>query len=316
MNSARILVGLMLAVLIAHVGAADAPAQAPREKIEQQLQQAQERLDQAAREVADLSMKLSNQFSFDMQPWMRRESPRAMLGINIGSLVPGSPHVNDGVQIVSVSPGGPADIAGLKANDVIVSFGGKELHSEAAHSPNQVLSALMFDAKAGEPVTVEYRRDGKLLKAQIVPKSFPTFVSESMEHGLQGLSEKLYKLDPAMRQRDSGGFGSAELLDLSPALGRYFGIDKGLLVVRAPRDARLNLQDGDVILDIDGRVPAGASHALQILSSYREGEKLKLHIMRQQKHVELPIEIPKDSPHPEASSFERGSRELSWYEHI
>jgi S1-C subfamily serine protease len=76
------------------------------------------------------------------------------------------------------------------------------------------------------------------------------------------------------------------------------------------------LQDGDVILDIDGRVPTGPSHALQILSSYREGEKLKLHIMRQQKHVELPIEIPKDSPHPEASRLERGRRDLSWYEHI
>lgn len=65
-------------------------------------------------------------------------------------------------------------------------------------------------------------------------------------------------------------------------------------MLRAPEDARLNLQDGDVILDIDGRVPTGASHALQILNSYRTGEKLKLHIMRQQKHAELLVEIPPD----------------------
>jgi S1-C subfamily serine protease len=316
MNIARTFVGLTLAVMITHARAADAPVKAPREQIERQLQKAQDRLDQAAREVADLSMKLSNQFSFDMQPWMRRDSPRAMLGINIDMRASDPPHVGDGVQIVSVSPGGPADTAGLKANDVIVSFGGKELRGEAGHSPSQILSALMFDAKAAEPITVEYRRDGKLLKAQIVPKSFPTFLSESMEHGLKGLSEQLYELNPAMTRRDSRGLGSAELLDLSPALGRYFGTDKGLLVVRAPQDTRLNLQDGDVILDIDGRVPAGPSHALQILNSYREGEKLKLHIMRQQKHVELPIEIPKESPHPEASRLERGSRHLSWYEHI
>jgi C-terminal processing protease CtpA/Prc len=315
-NRAQLLCGLTLAVLVTQVRAADAPAQASRDQIERQLQKAQERLDQAAREVADHSMKLSNQFSFDMEPWMRRDSPRAMLGINIGMHVPGSPSVNDGVQIVSVSPGGPADVAGLKANDVIVSFGGKVLRGEAGHSPDQILSTLMFDAKAAEPITVEYRRDGKLLKAQIVPKSFPTFLSESMEHGLQGLGEKLYELNPAMKRRDSRGLGSAELLELSPALGRYFGIDKGLLVVRAPQDARLNLQDGDVILDIDGRVPTGSAHALQILDSYREGEKLKLHIMRQQKHVELPIEIPKDPPHPEESHFERERRDLSWYQHI
>jgi S1-C subfamily serine protease len=223
-----------------------------------------------------------------------------MLGINIGIPVPGSLHVSDGVPIVSVSPGGPADIAGLKANDVIVSFGGKELHSEAGHSPHQILLALMFDVKATEPVTVEYRRDGKLQKTQIVPKSFPAFWSESLDRGLQGL-EKLNELNPLMQRRDSSGFGSAELLELSPALGRYFGTDKGLLVVRAPQDTRLNLQDGDVILDIDGRVPTGASHALQILNSYRVGEKVKLHIMRQQKRIELPIEVPPDLTHPETS---------------
>jgi S1-C subfamily serine protease len=86
-------------------------------------------------------------------------------------------------------------------------------------------------------------------------------------------------------------------------LGRYFGTDKGLLVVRAPQDARLNLQDGDVILDVDGRVPTGASHALQILNSYRVGEKLKLHIMRQQKHVELSVEIPPDLTRSETFRF-------------
>jgi S1-C subfamily serine protease len=115
-----------------------------------------------------------------------------------------------------------------------------------------------------------------------------------------------------MRARDLSGFGSAELLELSPALGQYFGTARGLLVVRAPSDDRLKLQDGDVIIDIDGRVPTGAAHALQILNSYREGEKLKLHIMRQQKHVELTIEILKDSTHPETYRFERRAGYISW----
>jgi hypothetical protein len=54
--------------------------------------------------------------------------------------------------------------------------------------------------------------------------------------------------------------------------------------------------EGDVILDIDGRVPNGASHAFQILSSYHPGESLKLHLMRQQKRIELPIELPIEVP--------------------
>jgi S1-C subfamily serine protease len=96
---------------------------------------------------------------------------------------------------------------------------------------------------------------------------------------------------------DSSGFGSAEFLELTPGLGRYFGTDKGLLVVHPPKDANLKLEEGDVILDIDGRVPSNGSHALRILNSYRAGESLKLHIMRQQKRIELPVEMRADKLH-------------------
>ena len=43
------------------------------------------------------------------------------------------------------------------------------------------------------------------------------------------------------------GWGDAEFVTLTPGLGRYFGTEKGVLVARAPRDAALGLQDGDVI---------------------------------------------------------------------
>ena len=43
-----------------------------------------------------------------------------------------------------------------------------------------------------------------------------------------------------------------ELATISPQLGSYFGTDKGVLVVRAPTDGALKLEDGDVILAIDG----------------------------------------------------------------
>jgi S1-C subfamily serine protease len=59
----------------------------------------------------------------------------------------------------------------------------------------------------------------------------------------------------------------------------------------------LKLEEGDVILDIDGRVPTDASHALRILNSYRAGETMKLHIMRQQKRIELPVELRVEKLH-------------------
>ena len=213
-----------------------------------QLRQAQEQLDRSAREVAELSMKLSAQPWFDIEPPTTLGIPRVVLGLNIGGA-----RNTDGAVVVSVSPGGPADTAGLKVNDVIVSFNGTPLNSETEHvPPRQQLLALMHALKPGTPVTVEYRRDGKMQKARIVPQNLSAFVV--VDNEMRSLDGKLRRLDVDMR-RDSSGFGSVELLSLSPALGKYFGTDKGLLVVRAPRDERLQLQDGDVILDIDGRVP-------------------------------------------------------------
>ena len=77
-----------------------------------------------------------------------------------------------------------------------------------------------------------------------------------------------------------GGWGDAEFVTLTPQLGRYFGADKGVLVARAPEDAALGLQDGDVIVAIGGREPQDGRHAMRILRSYQPGEPVELRILR------------------------------------
>jgi S1-C subfamily serine protease len=278
-------------------------------RLERELQRAQEELNRAAREVAELSTKMREDAWSQIEPAMDLGRQRVMLGINIGAVRGRAAEgAEGGVRIVSVSPGGPADQAGLKANDVIVSVAGKELHGDGKSTPQQELLTQMRQAKPDTPIAIEYRRDGKVQKAQVTPKSIQEFtwtaLAERMHdmHDLPGVDSlnALNSLDSPNDRivrvwtRDPGGFGSAELADLSPGLGKYFGTDKGLLVVRAPKDDRLKLQDGDVILDIDGRVPGSPSHAYEILSSYRGGETVKLHVLRQQKKLELPVEIPEN----------------------
>ena len=87
-----------------------------------------------------------------------------------------------------------------------------------------------------------------------------------------------------------GALGDMELATLTPQLGRYFGTDKGVLVVRAPKDFKL--EDGDVILAIDGREPTSGSHATRILGSYQPGEKIAIKVMRQQKTVDVETTLP------------------------
>jgi S1-C subfamily serine protease len=277
------------------------PAAPPRAQIEHQLHEAQEQLERSAQKVAELSMSLSDDIAQRVSRFEVGGS-RATLGINIGTLGRRDADIH-GVRILSVSPGGPADVAGLKAGDVIVSFAGESLAGEGGKSPPQRLLSALQQAKPDQSVALEFRRDGKVSKVDIVPKS----LVESLDGmvladmgDMPGLPA-LPRIRPfPMGMRDAGGFGTAELVELSPHLGQYFGIDKGLLVVRAPPDERLKLQDGDVIIDIDGRVPGGVTHAFQILRSYRVGETLRLHIMRQQKRIELPIEVPDPEEQPRA----------------
>lgn len=266
-------------------------AQESREALRAKLDEAQRRLDQAAREVAELSMSLSGDVIAHAAPFVRM-TKRAVLGIG---LAPRGQERDDGVEIATVSPGGGAAEAGLKSGDVIVEMNGKPLAREGDRSPHEKLLAMMRDIEPDETVHLRYRRDGKLHDAKVVAKSamnHHVFAFRTPEAGAIGIPAPP---PPIAFRRADGVFGSAELVSLTPKLGRYFGTDKGLLVVRAPNDSRLELQEGDVILDIDGRVPSSPSHALRILGSYQGGEKLKLNVMRDKKRVTFEITIPQDA---------------------
>ena len=99
------------------------------------------------------------------------------------------------------------------------------------------------------------------------------------------------------------------MVPLTKDLGRYFGTDEGLLVVRAPADESLKLRDGDVIVDIDGRKPESVSHAIRILGSYQHGEELEVRILRDKSRKTLKIEMP-DNRRSEIIEFRNRTREV------
>ena len=90
----------------------------------------------------------------------------------------------------------------------------------------------------------------------------------------------------------SGPMADMELARLTPGLGRYFGTDTGVLVVRAPPNGGLGLQDGDVILSIDGRKPIDSSHVIRIFGSYDPGEKLTLDVLRLHRRISVVTTVP------------------------
>jgi predicted metalloprotease with PDZ domain len=280
------LVGLLIS-LTTIANAADKPT------LEEKLHAANDRLNEAAREISDLSVQLYGD-TMSLAP------PRVILGVNVDA----APAIkaDNGIRVISVSPGGPAANAGIKTNDVILSVEGKKVQAVPGKSPRQVLLANLRDVKPGSPIAVELQRDGKIESVKVIPKDVKLFMNVDIPplpalDGAFNMNDFGKQLDIFAERFNMNGFGSGEFVELTPGLGRYFGTDKGLLVVHPPKDANLKLEEGDVILDIDGRVPTSSSHALRILNSYRAGEALKLHIMRQQKRMELAVEMPAEKMH-------------------
>ncbi|MBU1083216.1 trypsin-like peptidase domain-containing protein [Patescibacteria group bacterium] len=74
-----------------------------------------------------------------------------------GALVTRGNNANE----LAVSPGGPADLAGIKENDILTSIGGKEINET-----NTIISILR-NYKPGDTVKVKILRSGKTLEVSV-----------------------------------------------------------------------------------------------------------------------------------------------------
>lgn len=279
------------------------------QEVEARLEEAQLRLEQSAREVAELSARLSGDAIELAMHSM--EGRRVMLGINIG-LTPESG--SNGVLVMGVTPGGPADRAGLRTGDLITTIDGLDLTGGEPGDGIDRLGQRMDDVVAGDELHLTVRRGDADLDFTVAPEQMDPMM---MVFGAGGLNldlsvfedldlsdlEELEALKAlelhggphqayTVRLGPAGRWGDMELVTLTPDLGNYFGADNGLLVVRAPRDGGLGLKDGDVILEIDGRIPGDPAHAMRILRSYEAGERLGLVIVRQQRRETLEVLVP------------------------
>jgi S1-C subfamily serine protease len=198
----------------------------------------------------------------------------------VGNAEPGA----KGAKVISVSPGGPAAEAGVKAGDLIVSINGKQLGS------SRDLIFQMRQVEPGETVDLLLKRGATTeLKVGVVTKPSEEMVFVGGGPGAFGWQGEGM---PPLPHFLSGPFGDAELVSMSPGLGRYFGTDKGLLVVHAPKATGADLEDGDVILAIGGREPQNPGHALRILGSYQPGEAVELKVLRQKKERTVKLTVP------------------------
>jgi len=251
---------------------------------QRELSQAREELARAVGDVARASAQIR-------QPVLRGTMPNvrvitggnAVLGLNIEDS-------DFGVFVSGVTPNGPAATAGVAVGDTIVSINEVDLaRSGNGRSPTSTLLGQIGNVVPGDDVKLRILRGGDYHDF-VIQAGENKFFRQPFVFSDKGVN--VWAGNHWMPFGYGGAWSDIELVSLTPTLGEYFGVEKGLLVVSAGRASELGFRDGDVILELAGREPQSPEHALRILASFEPGESVAAAIMRQRKREALTIRVP------------------------
>ena len=256
--------------------------------IDARFRDAQERMSRAASEVAAIAAERASEAMENLPSFIDGHGPRrTVIGVDLDA------ESKDGARVLDVSPGGPAEQAGIRKGDVIVMVDGKSVESDGTPGgPSRVVTRALRGLPPDTKVKVRVLRDGKPKDLEVVARPMANaFVFRGP--GWDGDGPQVNPFNYNYQFFGGGNdLAGLEVTTLTPQLGRYFGASKGVLVVRAPKSDVYKLQDGDVIVSIDGREPTNGSHITRILSSYQPGEELTLRVMRDHKAQDIKVTVP------------------------
>jgi membrane-associated protease RseP (regulator of RpoE activity) len=304
---------------------------AEQAELEARLATARAELAKQAREVAELSRQLGKGGPNLEVIRMMADPERGRIGVVL------APNAAGEVEIGAVTPGSPADRAGVRSGDVLVAVDGKPVTRGAGNPVERAglgglkrkqrvvlqlrgsdgqTRTVQLTAKAGPPPRVFTFGGGPMAISTVDPEAIEAqvraaieaagaggamdparierIVERSIRHG-DGKSMRMIRLGP-------GGRHGIELINLNPALGRYFSTSTGVLVASREGEQFAGLQPGDVLLEVAGQPVADARAAWRALYDQTPGSRFSVAIMRDQRRqsVELTgVERPKHrGPHP------------------
>ncbi len=176
-----------------------------------------------------------------------------------------------GALVADVTPGGPAEKAGIQRGDVVVSFNGKEI-KEMNDLPYVVASTPV-----GKSVNVEVLRKGQ-------KKSFEVKIAELKDE----------KEAPVVTEAKPRLGMTVE--DLTPDLAKNFGLSegKGVVVVQVEDGssaAEAGLRAGDVILEIDQSPVKDAKDFGRKIESFKAGDTVLVLVKRRGATVFLTLKV-------------------------
>jgi C-terminal processing protease CtpA/Prc len=165
------LFAIALALAASDATAADAPSKsapaavdaaavkADAEQSRRELDQMREQMRELSKKMAQMSAKLGDVGPRAYAYRYLGDPDRGLIGVVLSK----DEH---GTRITAVTPGGPADQAGIKNGDMLVSVRGADLQTPAGDSAKNLSEALR-NLKAGQEVTLSLLRDDKKIEVKV-----------------------------------------------------------------------------------------------------------------------------------------------------
>lgn len=273
-------------------------AEAQLRKAEQQMREAEQAMREAARKLADSAVRMHLR---EVDRKVAVFGDHARLGVVLRQEKnPATDSI--GAAVEALTPGSPAEEAGLRPGDIITTFNGRSLTTgevdsdEDESAPTARLMDLAGSLKDGDVVNLEYRRGDATATATLTARRpvGPHVRVVTVPRGIGtngGTSVEIQDM-PDIDVMAGRPWRDVDLVALNPELGAYFGSADGVLVVRAPKEGSLKLQGGDVILKIGDRTPNTPSQAMRILRSYEPGETVTIQVLRKHEKVAVAVQVP------------------------